>query len=194
MNGLARGGNGPESVPEHVSPNPAPPPAGRGTAQCHGLAARCAQQPPGVSARLSAGRRPTVSAARFSSQLRAGDGAGQHNRCPRLGQRDRVFGDTAPGGQRGQRRRWPARRSQPPIGDRLPDQDRPPRRGGFGRGRACRWLQEVPPERRPDQTRGYVWGAPNKPFCRHHWHNVRRQPARNQADRARMARSACYEV
>ena len=148
----------------------------------------------GVSARLSAGRRPTVSAARFSSQLRAGDGAGQHNRCPRLGQRDRVFGDTAPGGQRGQRRRWPARHSQPPIGDRLPDQDRPPRRGGFGRGRACRWLQEVPPERRPDQTRGYVWGAPNKPFCRHHWHNVRRQPARNQADRARMARSACYEV
>src|SRR6266702_8098984 len=56
-------------------------------------------------------------------QLRAGGGAGQHNRCPRLGQRggqrNRVFGDTARRGQRGQRRRRPARRSQAPVGDRL---------------------------------------------------------------------------
>src|ERR1700756_5588984 len=63
-------------------------------------------------------------------QLRAGDGAGQHDRCPRLGQRggqrDRVFGDAARRGQSGQRRRRGARRSQPPVGDRLPDQDRPP--------------------------------------------------------------------
>ena len=41
-------------------------------------------------------------------QLRAGDGAGQYDRCPRLGQRrsqrDRIFGDTARRGQRGRRR------------------------------------------------------------------------------------------
>jgi len=53
-------------------------------------------------------------------QLRAGgNGAGQHNRCPGLGQRegqrDRVLGDAAHRRQRGQRRRGPARRSQPPL-------------------------------------------------------------------------------
>src|SRR5689334_12213056 len=73
-------------------------------------------------------------------QLRAGDSAGQYDRCPRLGQRggqrNRVFGDAARRGHRGQRRRRPARRRQPPVGDRLLDQDRPPGRGGFGRGRA----------------------------------------------------------